>query len=146
MLQASHRPTLLITDQTSNTWVSASTPHPLSKLKQLHKALWIHVEAHELTSHPLAAWADSVSLDLSRALDLPQAMAVTFVRDSQYLYRACTGKMERQLRPRALVERVTEGYNSSEWSMELSKPARCVPLWFHLNVRGLKNIPSLGRV
>ena len=111
----------------------------LHMARSSHKCLWIHVESGDIQHHPLAGWADSMSLDLTNDWGLQQPMAIALVRNNQYLQTAMNGKNLHQFRPYSLTTE-KQGYNSSEWSWELSKPARFIPLWFHLNMCGLQNM------
>ena len=114
----------------------------LWQLKSGNDKLWIHVILDHFCECNLSPVADSVSVDLAEHLGLLQPMAVTLVSDCSYLKKALTDDLYRQLAPlkNFFEGKVLEGYNAMELSLEMSRPARSVVLWFVLNTLGFQQL------
>ena len=79
--------------------------------------------------------ADSINLDPHKALNIPFGVGTLIVRDGQNLKQAMSKDLS-CFRTNPLMD--TEVYSPVDYTFELSRPARALPIWFSLRLLGLK--------
>ena len=138
-------PLIIILDAIVLTTLTPTQRHThLAHLKSLCKTTdtWLHVILSDLSTFPDLDLADSVTLDLASAFQLPEAVSVMLVRDGDTLKRSMSGGQTTQYM-KGLGQ--SEGfYNPTDYTMELSRPCRSLPLWMTIRLRGMceLSIPS----
>ena len=82
--------------------------------------------------------ADSITVDPHKTLFQPHGSGMVLVRNGQLLRKATSvsnfldfGQQE---------ERSFEEMSPADFSLELSRPMRSMPLWFSLNLMGVRHI------